>query len=140
MESLRKELAWINSCIYAECSSGLENDRIQLQVAIKDHEAYVWSSDSKTFNEKWLFREGKLHPEFLHLEDLKLDCREIKALQSKDGTISEIPDGILSVMHEFYSELYQAKLTTEIQEFKHFLQGLNLPKLQDTTDQGPICE
>ncbi len=43
-------------------------------------------------------------------------------------------------MYDFYSELYQAKITTELQESKTFLQGLNLPKLEETMDQGSICE
>ena len=51
-----------------------------------------------------------------------------------------MPDGILTVMYDFYSELYQAKITTELQEIKTFLHRLNLPKLQDSMDQESICE
>ncbi len=73
IKSLRKQLAWVNSWIYTEGASQLENNQVQLQTAIKDHKTSVWSSESKTFNENQLFRESKPHLEFLHLEDLKFD-------------------------------------------------------------------
>ncbi len=86
LKSLWKSLSWINSQIY-KGEESLDFDRECTQLQIKTLEQNIWSYDSTLFQEAWLFKEGKLNKQFLHLEDLRLAKKEISGLQLESGIV-----------------------------------------------------
>ncbi len=67
----------------------------------------------------WVAWEGKPYKNFLHLEDIKMFSK-LHSLYDENGGEVKSVDGILQILHEFYSELYSKKDTqkSEIEIFR----------------------
>ena len=80
-----------------------------------------------------------MDPQFLYLEDDHDQNLDIKALLDVHGNTVSGGD-VLSILHEFYMDLYSnhdLKLCSEIEDF---LAELTLPQADKKIDGGKICE
>ncbi len=139
LSSLRRCLRSINIWIY-KGETLLEQDRLRMQVAITQEEQTIWEKD-KYKQIEWLLHEGKYHPDFLHLEDIKTSLPKIDQIKRKDGTLATDSE-VLGTLKDFYADLYSSDTSVTQEEIKSFLHSIpRLLHLQDLEIEGsPIVE
>ena len=126
---LHKSLRWVNLEIYQKgLSPLLRQEQESLQSKISMQESSVWAQETLNFQQRWLFLEGKMKPEFLHLEDQKHHLDPIIALDTPSGIV-EIDDEVLYELHSFYEELYSEHDYYSDVEITDFLLELDLPTI-----------
>ena len=74
---------------------------------------------------------------FLNLEKKRSENGTIKKLIRSDAEIND-GDEILEELHNFYSNLFDRKITKTLEECKSFLSTLNLPKISN--EHKEFCE
>ncbi len=102
LKSLRASLRTVNRHIYM--GENHEVDRCCLQCTIEQREQTIWEQD-KSDVVPWIEREGKCHPNYLHLEDVRTRSCGIDSIKDTNRKILS-GEATLEVLREFYAELY----------------------------------
>ena len=111
-------------------TSSLEEDRIKLQGQISRLEDTIWEWDNIDYWDKQTVIEGKMCPEFLHLEDNKYKMEPISYLECDSRPFAS-DEEILQGLHSFYTDLYSACTSKGEMEILHFLDQLAVPKIPE---------
>ncbi len=89
---------------------------------------------------KWIESEGKCRPKYSHLEDIWHKSLGIDTIKDSMGNEVHGPD-VLTVLHDFYKELYLAIDQVTEEEIQDFLTNLNLLKIDKPVQlMGVITE
>ncbi len=97
---LHSSLKNINARIFA--GDNLEKDRIHIEARLEQ------CCDSIPFLQEkmsWVVIEGKPYKKFLHLEDTILE-NKLHTLLNKNGEETSEISEVLTILHDFYSDLY----------------------------------
>ena len=81
---------------------------------------------------------GKCNKYFFNLEKKSYEKRHITKLKTPDGITAEDPKVILTVMKNFYNQLYTSQNQPSAERFSNFSVNESLPKLDN--EKQNLCE
>ena len=73
-----------------------------MQDRISNLEDTIWEHDRVSHQDKWTVIEGKMHPEFLYLEDNKYKMEPISYLECDSGSCTSNEE----ILQELYSFMW----------------------------------
>ena len=135
LSSLQRLLCAVNCRIYQ--GEDLHCDASRLQNYIKQCESQIWERQQD--HQVWACKEGTMDLHFLHLEHDYNQNLDIKALLDVHGdTVSG--DDVLTVLHDFYTDLYSNHNVNLVSNIEDFLAKLSLPQAEKDIDGGEISK